>query len=54
LKIEIVVPDPLVNRVLADLEQWLWTGKIGDGKMFVTPVGDAVRVRTGERGEAAL
>lgn len=54
LKIEIVVPDPLVYRVLADLEQWLWTGKIGDGKIFVTPVGDVVRVRTGERGEAAL
>jgi nitrogen regulatory protein P-II 1 len=54
LKVEIVVPDPLVNRVLADLEQWLWTGRIGDGKIFVTPVGDAVRVRTGERGEDAL
>ena len=32
LKVEIVVPDPLVHRLLADLEQWLWTGKIGDGR----------------------
>jgi nitrogen regulatory protein P-II 1 len=54
LKVEIVVPDPLVPRVLHDLERTLRTGKIGDGKIFVTPVDEAVRVRTGERGESAL
>ncbi|MGC3996483.1 MAG: P-II family nitrogen regulator [Anaeromyxobacter sp.] len=54
IKIEIVVPDPLVPRLVGDLADWLKTGKIGDGKIFVTPVDDAVRVRTGERGEAAL
>jgi nitrogen regulatory protein P-II 1 len=54
LKIDIVVPDPLVPRVLHDLERWLRTGKIGDGKVFVTRIDEAVRVRTGERGEAAL
>ncbi|BDG05138.1 P-II family nitrogen regulator [Anaeromyxobacter oryzae] len=54
LKIEIVVPDPLVPRVLHDLERSLRTGKIGDGKLFVTHIDEAVRVRTGERGESAL
>jgi nitrogen regulatory protein P-II 1 len=54
LKIEIVVPTPLVPRVLHDLEKALRTGRIGDGKVFVIPVDEAVRVRTGERGEDAL
>lgn len=54
LRVEIIVPDPLVPRVVHDLERAVCTGKIGDGKIFVTPVDDAVRVRTGERGEAAL
>jgi nitrogen regulatory protein P-II 1 len=54
LKVELVVPDPLVPRVLHDLERTLRTGKIGDGKVFVGPVDEAVRVRTGERGEDAL
>ncbi|ABS27815.1 P-II family nitrogen regulator [Anaeromyxobacter sp. Fw109-5] len=54
LKLEIVLPDPLVDRVVADLESWLRTGRIGDGKIFVEPLDDAVRVRTGERGEDAL
>jgi nitrogen regulatory protein P-II 1 len=54
LKVELVVPDPLVPRVLHDLERTLRTGKVGDGKVFVEPVDEAVRVRTGERGEDAL
>jgi len=54
MKVEIVVPDPLVPRILHDLVRWLRTGKVGDGKIFVTPVDEAVRVRTGERGETAL
>ena len=54
LRIEIVVPDPLVPRVLHDLARAVRTGKIGDGKVFVTSVEQVVRVRTGERGEAAL
>jgi nitrogen regulatory protein P-II 1 len=54
LKVEFVVPDPLVPRVLEDVSRWLRSGKIGDGKVFVTRVEDAVRVRTGERGEDAL
>jgi nitrogen regulatory protein P-II 1 len=54
VKVQVVVPDPLVPRVLHDLERCLRTGRIGDGKIFVTRIDDAVRVRTGERGEAAL
>ncbi len=54
LKVQVVVPDPLVPRVLHDLERRLRTGRIGDGKIFATRVEEAVRVRTGERGEAAL
>jgi nitrogen regulatory protein P-II 1 len=54
LKVEIVVPDPLVPRLLDGLERSLRTGKIGDGKAFVTRIDEAVRVRTGERGEGAL
>ncbi|HET8541095.1 MAG TPA: P-II family nitrogen regulator [Anaeromyxobacter sp.] len=54
LKVELVVPDPLVPRVLHDVERALRTGKIGDGKVFVTRLDEAVRIRTGERGEDAL
>lgn len=54
IKIELVVPSPLVPRVLHLLERCLRTGRIGDGKVFVAAVELAVRVRTGERGEAAL
>jgi nitrogen regulatory protein P-II 1 len=54
VRIEIVVPDPLVPRVVHELERTLRSGRVGDGKVFVTPVDDAVRVRTGERGEDAL
>jgi nitrogen regulatory protein P-II 1 len=54
LKVEIVVPDPLVPRIVHDLEHALRTGRIGDGKVVVIPVDEVVRVRTGERGEGAL
>ncbi|HET6440570.1 MAG TPA: P-II family nitrogen regulator [Anaeromyxobacter sp.] len=54
LKLELVLPDPLVPRVLEDLRQLLRTGQIGDGKLFVTPVEQVVRIRTGERGERGV
>ncbi len=54
VKVEVVVADPLVARVVDAIERVARTGKIGDGKIFVTPVEEAVRVRTGERGEEAL
>ncbi len=54
LKVLVVVPDPLVPRILHELERALRSGRVGDGKIFVTRIEQAVRVRTGERGEAAL
>ena len=54
VKIEIVVPDELVAEVLEAIEKSAKTGRIGDGKIFVTPVEDAVRIRTGERGRDAI
>jgi len=54
VKIEVVVPDALVVAVLDAIEKAAKTGRIGDGKIFVTPVEEAVRIRTGERGEDAI
>ena len=54
LKVEIVVPDPLVPRIVHELEAAMQTGRIGDGKIFVSPVEEVVRIRTGDRGEEAL
>lgn len=54
VKVELVVPDPLVPRVLHELEAAMRTGRIGDGKIFVSRVEEVVRIRTGERGEEAL
>jgi len=54
LKLEVVVPDEAVEKVTVALTQAARTGKIGDGKIFVLPVEEAVRIRTGERGGAAL
>ena len=54
LKVEIVVPTPLVPRVLDVLQRSCRTRRIGDGKVFVIPVDEAVAVRTGARGEEAL
>jgi nitrogen regulatory protein P-II 1 len=54
MKLEILVPDDQVERVIEAIIGAASTGKIGDGKIFVLPVGDAVRIRTGERGDAAI
>ena len=54
LKLELVVPDDEAEKVVQALEQACRTGKIGDGKIFVLPVDEAVRIRTGERGDAAV
>jgi nitrogen regulatory protein P-II 1 len=54
VQIDMVVPESMVDKVLDTIEHSAKTGKIGDGKIFVTPVEEAVRVRTGERGEDAL
>jgi nitrogen regulatory protein P-II 1 len=54
VKVEVVVPESLVVQVLDAVEKAAHTGRIGDGKIFVTPVEEAVRIRTGERGEDAI
>ncbi len=54
IKIEVVVPASLAAAVVNAIEKSARTGKIGDGKIFVTTVETAVRIRTGERDESAL
>ena len=54
LKIEIVVPDDIADEAVEAILQAANTGKIGDGKIFVIPVEQAIRIRTGERGDEAL
>jgi nitrogen regulatory protein P-II 1 len=54
VKIEMVVPDQIVSEVLAAIEKSAKTGRIGDGKIFVVGVDEAVRIRTGERGKEAI
>jgi nitrogen regulatory protein P-II 1 len=54
MKIEIVVPDGLADKVVALVVGAARTGAIGDGKVFVAPLEEAVRIRTGERGDNAV
>ena len=54
IKIEIVVADDVVDRVVKTIQETAKTGKIGDGKIFVWPIARAVRIRTAEAGEAAV
>ncbi len=54
VKLETVVRDSDIQRVIDIIIRAARTGEIGDGKIFVSPVADAIRVRTGERGDAAV
>jgi nitrogen regulatory protein PII len=54
VKFEIVVNDAVADRVVQAVVKSAKTGKIGDGKVFVTPIEEAIRIRTEERGEAAV
>ena len=54
LMLEIVVPDDEVEIIVESLLKAARTGDIGDGKIFLLPVGDVIRVRTGERGKQAI
>lgn len=54
IKVELVVPDELVDRVIETITEAARTGKIGDGKIFVYNVQQAIRIRTGEQDEQAL
>ena len=54
IKIEVVVPDAKLQTVLDTIMRSAQTGAVGDGKMFVTDLAEAVRIRTGESGESAI
>ena len=54
VKIELVVPDQIVEKVVAAIVAAARTGSIGDGKVFFIPMGEAIRIRTGEKGESAI
>jgi nitrogen regulatory protein P-II 1 len=54
VKVEVVVEDVLVENVIEAISQAARTGRIGDGKIFVLPIDDAVRIRTGDRGADAI
>jgi nitrogen regulatory protein P-II 1 len=53
-KIEIIVTDEVVTQAMEVIERAAKTGKIGDGKIFVSPVQEVIRIRTGERGKDAI
>lgn len=54
MKAFIAVPRNDIDKYLEKVRDYLMTGRIGDGKVFIIPVEDAMRIRTGERGEAAI
>lgn len=54
VKLEIVVPDAMTDQVVATIAKTAKTDKIGDGKIFVSPVEQAIRIRTGETGDDAI
>jgi nitrogen regulatory protein P-II 1 len=54
IKIELVLPDKMVDQVIQTITTAARTGKIGDGKIFISRIDDAIRIRNDERGEGAL
>jgi nitrogen regulatory protein PII len=54
VKVEVILPAALVERAIEAIVRAARTGKIGDGKIFVTDVDQVIRIRTGESGEAAV
>jgi nitrogen regulatory protein P-II 1 len=54
IKLEVVVPDEMEDAAIEAIIKTARTGKFGDGKIFVVALDDVIRIRTGERGEAAL
>lgn len=54
VKVEIIVTDDSLRQVVTAITEAARTGRIGDGKIFVTPVEDVIRIRTGETGEDAI
>jgi nitrogen regulatory protein P-II 1 len=54
IRVEVICADNMANDVIQAIVAAAKTGKIGDGKIFVTPIDEAIRIRTGERGEDAV
>tara|TARA_B100000809_G_C14943171_1_gene461162 strand:- start:432 stop:770 length:339 start_codon:yes stop_codon:yes gene_type:complete len=54
VKLDIFVADAIVDKGIDSITKTAYTGKIGDGKIFVINVEDAIRIRTGEKGDAAI
>ncbi len=54
IKIELIIDDDMVLKTIETIERTARTGKIGDGKIFVSNIEEAIRIRTGERGKEAL
>ena len=54
IKLEVAVPDEMADKVVEAIVEAARTGKIGDGKIFVAPMEEVVRIRTGERGPDAI
>ncbi len=54
VKVEVVIPDDLLDKAIEAVQTTARTGKIGDGKIFVIPIEESVRIRTGEKGERAV
>lgn len=54
LKIEVVLSDEMANKAISVIQEKAKTGEIGDGKIFVYPIENIIRIRTGESGEAAV
>jgi nitrogen regulatory protein PII len=54
VKLEVVVTDEMLDKVVVTIKDTAKTGRIGDGKVFVSDVADVIRIRTGERGDGAI
>ena len=54
MRLELVVPESQVKKIIATISEVCRTGQVGDGKIFVSSMDDAVRIRTGESGDSAL
>ncbi|MBP1736251.1 MAG: transcriptional regulator [Oscillospiraceae bacterium] len=54
IRVEVVVHDKLVDELIAEIRDKVATGRVGDGKIFIRNIEDAVRIRTGDRGQKAI
>lgn len=54
VRVEVVVPDKIVENIITEIRDKVATGRVGDGKIFIRNIEDAIRIRTGERGKKAL